>query len=105
MIERASRRVLTRGAGSHEKRPIARLREQKFACELFENAIGKCVCVLLMDSCEFTHAQRGGVQVRVNPRVVLVDPNFEMTFVAPARSGRFDRLLRRVRCEIISWRG
>ena len=28
-----------RGSGSHEKSPIARLREQEFASELFENAI------------------------------------------------------------------
>ena len=51
----------------HQKRPVTRLGEQKFARELFENAIGErhriaCVCPR-----DFSHATGGGVQVRINP--------------------------------------
>ena len=51
----------------HQKRPVAGLGEQKFARELFENAIGerhRIVCVCPRD---FSHATGGDVQVRINP--------------------------------------
>ena len=37
MIERSLGSILASRAASHEKRPVARLREQKFARELFQN--------------------------------------------------------------------
>jgi hypothetical protein len=40
VIGRSFRRVLARRSGFHQKRPIARLREQEFARELLEHAIG-----------------------------------------------------------------
>ena len=39
------------------------------------------------------HPLSGYVQVRVEPRIVLVDPDFEMAFITPARCRRFDCLL------------
>ena len=39
VVEHALARILARCASPHQERPIARLREQKLAGELFENAI------------------------------------------------------------------
>src|SRR5713226_3543632 len=41
----------------------------------------------------------------INPGVALVEPDFKMTFVAPCRCCRFDRLLCRMRLEKLAWRG
>src|SRR5437879_10128521 len=43
--------------------------------------------------------------MRINPGVALVEPDFKMTFVAPCRCCRFDRLLCRMRLEKLAWRG
>ena len=42
--------------------------------------------------------------MRINPGVGLVEPDFKMTFVAPCRHCRFDRLLRRMGLEKFAWR-
>ena len=97
VIDRALGRILARRSGSHEKGPIARLREQKFARQLFEHTINQFARIILVRVCKFAHALRRCVQVRVDPRIILVDPHFEMAFIAPARCCRLNCLLGRVR--------
>src|SRR5438876_11772171 len=53
---------------------------------------------------DFIHPSGGRVQMRINPGVGLVEPDFKMTFVAPCRHCRFDRLLRRMGLEKFAWR-
>src|SRR5471032_3020745 len=52
----------------------------------------------------FCHAAGGGMEMRINPGVALVQPNSEISVLPPARGGRRDRLLRRVARQKFRWR-
>src|ERR1700704_6588083 len=44
------------------------------------------------------------MEMRINPRVGRIEPNFEMTFIAPGRCRRLDRLLGRMAGQIFARR-
>src|ERR1700686_207250 len=93
MIGDAFGGVMFRGPGFHEEGPVARLGEQQLACELFQNAIGQLVVTGGMGAGDFRHAARGGMKMRIDPGVGLIEPDTEISLVAPTRGGWLDRLL------------
>src|SRR2546426_635908 len=101
---RALRRVLARSSSFHEERPVARLRQEKFARQLFQDAARLCAGVVFMRTRDFYHPPRGRMQMRINPRIASVQPNLEITFVPPARSCGSDDLLRGIMREIFARR-
>src|SRR6266567_8998820 len=92
--------VIRAGAGAQDERPIAGLSEQQFARGLFERAAGEAGGVG-ETARQFRHPLLGDVQVRIDPLVGFVEPDFPIAFLAPARSRRRGDLVRRVGAQII----
>ena len=96
MVFGSLRRVLRRAFGFDEEGPVTRLGEEKLAGSLSKQALdqGSVVSLAARDFC---HAAGGGVQVRINPSVVFLQPNTVEAVLAP--TGRIwpNDLLRRMR--------
>src|SRR5437667_5851355 len=49
-----------------------------------------------MRACRFRHEASGGMEMRINPGIVSIQPDSKISVLAPARGRGCDRLLRRV---------
>ena len=46
-----------------------------------------------MGARDFRHAARGGMQMRIDPGIGFIEPDAEISLIAPTRRGWLDRLL------------
>ena len=83
MVVCAARGVVDGRAGFHQERPIAGLGEEEFARELFQRPVDKGRARLDVLAGGLGHAPRGRVEVRINPGIAVVEPDFGVTLVSP----------------------
>ena len=75
--------VFGAGARAQDEGPVAGLRKQEFTAGLAQGArdhargIGKTAR-------QFGHARLRDLQMRINPFIAFVEPNFPIAFFAPA---------------------
>lgn len=69
--------------GRDDEGPVGGLREEKFAGGLIEGAFEEAIGVG-KTAREFDHVFFGAVQVRIDPIVAIVEPDFEETVCTPA---------------------
>ena len=100
----ALRRVFSRRAGLHEKRPIARLPEQQLTRKLFQDSIRKSGRLVCMCARGFRHSMSRCVQVRIDPGICRIEPHLRVSVFSPAGSGRSDDLLGGMLAQIFAGR-
>src|SRR5262249_18732851 len=85
------------------KRPITRLGQEQFASSLFESAFFK-LSWFWIPADERGHPFLRHLQMRINPFVLVVEPDLPVALFAPARSAGPDHLLRWIFAQIFPGR-
>src|ERR1700736_5411038 len=83
--------ILASRSGLHQERPITGFREQELATHLAKDTIFPFGRFFLCRAGTLCHSTGTSVEVRVDPRIGLIQPDLPEAFVTPARwAGRKD---------------
>src|SRR5437867_318306 len=100
MVFHSFARVFGGGFGPDYERPVTGLSEEQFARSLLERPLGQGFR-LREAARQFSHALFRHSEMRINPFILLVEPHFPITFLAPARGAWGGNLVGRMGAQVI----